>query len=440
MKSAPLDVTKTVFDNGLTLVSLETHAVPIVTATIWYKVGSATETKGHTGISHFLEHLMFKGTPTYARGAIDFLTSSHGGHNNAGTIYDYTMYYFNFSSDRWEIALEIEADRMRNCLFAPDEFESERNVVLEELKQQQDSPWGKLGIQLEATMFPDHPYQHTPIGLPEDLVQVSRETVIDYYHTYYVPNNAIIVIVGDIDTQAVIQRVQQLFGRIPRGQDLPPPVVREPKPRGEQRFEIFQNTNLKRLQIGYHTATLADPENYTLDVIDHILSHGKTSRFYQRFLEQDQLVTFVDTCNHPRRLSGGFYIFAELRPGILPEVMEHVLDEEICRLQTENVSAAELQKVKNVVAADFVFEKETTAGLAHALGEYETLHTYEYINTYVDQIEQITAEEVRRVARKYLTADNRTVGWSFPKNHEKEGKAYAIPDSLGIPPPNEMVS
>ena len=439
MKAASLDVTKTVLENGLTLLCLENHHVPIVTSTIWYKVGSANEAPGQTGISHFLEHLMFKGTPTYGKGVIDFLTSAHGGHNNAGTIYDYTMYYFNFSSDRWEIALEIEADRMRHCLFDSAEFEAERKVVLEEFKQQQDSPWGPLGIRLEAALFPEHPYQHTPIGWQTDIEHVSLAAVIEYYQTYYVPNNAVIVLVGDLDTPAAIAKVQALFAPIPRGRALPPVQAQKSRQSKEQRLEIWQDSNLKRLQIGYHAATLADAENDVLDVIDYILSHGKTARLYQRLQEKERLVTFVDTYNHPRRLPGIFYIFAELRPGVSPERVETVLNEEIRRLQTEDVPAAELQKIKNVIEADFIFEKETTAGLAHALGEAETLHTYLDLETYFERIEQLTPAEIRRVAQKYLAADNRIVGWAFPKNHAKEEDAEVLEDAPAIPPLPEMV-
>jgi zinc protease len=439
MKSAKSDVTRTVFENGLTLLTLEKHNVPIVTSSIWYNVGSANEANGHTGISHFLEHLMFKGTQTYAKGEIDFLTSTYGGNNNAGTIYDYTMYYFNFSSDRWEIALTIEADRMCNCLFDLNEFESERKVVLEELKQQQDSPWGKLGIQLEATMFRAHPYHHTPIGLQEDIEQISRDTIIEYYKAYYIPNNATIIIIGDIQTQAVIQNVEQIFAHILRGEDIPELRVRESGQQEEQRFEILQDTSLKRVQIGYHAATLSDKNNYTLDVLDNILSHGKTARLYQRLVEQEQLVTFVNTYNHPRRLPGAFYLFAELRPEVSPEKIEQVLNEEICRLQNEPITLEELQKIKNIISADFMFEKETTMGLTHALGEYESLHTYEYMDTYLECIAQITPEEVMQVAKTYLTENNRTIGWSLPKNPDRERHVCLVPDSLSTPSSPDMV-
>ena len=439
LKSPKLDVTKTVLDNGLTLLILEKHDVPIVSSTIWYHVGSANEIKGHTGISHLLEHMMFKGTQTYAKGAIDSLTAAYGGHNNAGTIFDYTMYYFNFCADRWEIALEIEADRMRHCLFDPDELEAERNVVLEELKRQLDSPWGRLSMQSGATMFQVHPYHHPVIGWQEDLERLSRETVLEYYNTYYVPNNATIVIVGDLDTATTIETVRRYFEHIPANPNLPELRSCEPQQQGERRFKLYQESNLKRLQISYHAATLADEDNYALEAIDYILSQGKTSRLYQRLVEEEHLVNFIDTYNHPRKFPGAFYVFSALRPGISQKLVEQVVDEELRRLQTEPLPTEELQKVKRTIAADFIFEKETTSGLAHALGEYEILHTYDYFNTYVEHIGTITPDDIMRVAQTYLIENNRTLGWSLPQHPEKEIQEAAAPEEVFAPPETEMM-
>ncbi|GAK60787.1 predicted Zn-dependent peptidases [Candidatus Vecturithrix granuli] len=421
IQSPELDITKTVFENGLTLLVLEKRDVPLVTSTIWYKVGSAYERKGQTGISHFLEHLMFKGTSTYAKGVIDAMTAAYGGYNNAGTIFDYTMYYFNFSSDRWQIALEIEADRMQHCLFDPAEFEAERNVVLEELKHQLDSPWGRLSIQMEATLYPqEHPYHHPVIGWREDLERITPAEVNAYYQTYYTPNNATIVIVGDVETQAAIEQVYQHFAHIPANPNLPVLQACAPKQAAEQRFVLHEDTGLKRVQIGYHAAALVDEENYALEVIDYLLSHGKTSCLYQRLIENEQLVSFIDTCNHPRRFPGAFYIFAALRPGVESERVEQAIDEELKRLQRELLPLEELDKVKNAIAADFIFEKETAAGLAHSLGEYETLSTYKYIYLYPEHLARITSEDIMRTAQTYLTETNRTVGWSLPEHPEQE--------------------
>ncbi len=439
VKSPQLEIHKRVLDNGLTLLILEKHDIPVVSSTIWYHVGSAHETKGQTGISHFLEHLLFKGTPSYGKGAIDSLTAANGGYNNAGTIFDYTMYYFNFSSDRWELALELEADRMRHCLFDPQEFEAERKVVLEEFKQQKDSPWGELAIEVERDMFPSHPYQHPVIGWQEDLERITREDVQEYYRNYYIPNNATVVVVGDVNADVVTDRVARHFAHIPADSDLPVLQATLQEQQEEQRVTIYQDSHLKRLQIGYCGVTIADEDCYALDLLDQILSHGKTSRLYQRLVEKEQVVNFIDSYNHPRRLPGVFYLFAALRPGVESEVVEQVIDEELHRLQHEPISEQELQKARNVISADFMFEKETASGLAHALGEYEVLYRYEYIYDYAERIEEVGAEDVRRVAQEYLKKERRTVGWAFPKNPELEQSGDANEETLLPPPASDMV-
>jgi len=433
------DITKVQLENGLTVLILEKHEIPIVTSTIWYHVGSAYETQGQTGISHLLEHLMFKGTRSYPKGMIDAMTAAYGGYNNAGTIFDFTMYYFNFSSDRWELALEIEADRMQHCLFDEDEFEAERHVVLEELKQQKDSPWGELAVQIEAAMFPAHPYHHPVIGWQADLEQISRDAVVNYYATYYVPNNATIVIVGDVTASDAIGKVRHSFAHIPANLHLPTLVVPDIRQDTEQRLTVYQDSSVKRLQIGYHATVLSHEDIPALDVLDHVLSHGKTSRLYQRLVEHDRLVNFVDSYHHPRKFRGVFYLFAVLHPGVTPDTVERIVDEELERLHRTLIPDEELQKAKNVIAADFIFEKETTSGLAHALGEYAVLSSYEDIQTYAGRIAQVTTNDVMRAAQTYLVRANRTVGWAFPHDPERELAQGGVSDELLPPPVTDMV-
>lgn len=439
MQTAQINVTRTAFENGLTLLTAETHDVPVVTATIWYGVGSAHESAGQTGISHFLEHLMFKGTPANGKGMIDFLTASNGGNNNAGTIFDYTMYYFNFSADRWELALQIEADRMRHCLFDPDEFEAERAVILEELKQQLDSPWGQLAMRLESAIFPaTHPYHHPVIGWQQDVERISRDDMLAYYATHYAPNNATLIIVGDVQTARVIEAVHRHFGEIPPAAAAPPLAV-PAMPQQEQRLTLMQDSGVKRLQMGYHTVNLAHPDTFVLEAIDYLLNHGKTSRLHQRLVEQEQLAVFTDVLHHSRKLSGVFYVLAALRPGVSPETFERALDEEIARLQTEPVSAEELQKVKNMLAADFLFDKETTSGLAHALGEYEILGSYDYFFEYPQRIEALTADDIMQAAQTYLTKERRTVAWGLPQDPERECAEFDEEDAALPPCETDMV-
>ena len=386
---------------------------------IWYKVGSVNERKGETGLSHFLEHMMFKGTDRYQKGEIDLRTLVHGGHNNAFTSHDYTAYFFNFASDRWEVALEIEANRMRNCTFDPEEFELERRVVLEEMKRNLDSPWGWLEMETEAMMFLLHPYHHPVIGWQEDLEQVPREAVVQYYHTYYLPNNATLVIVGDFETGKTLEKIRELFAPIPPGPPPPSITSQEPKQKGERRFKVIQETNLSRLEMGYPVSRINHPDTYALDVIDTLLSSGKSSRLYQRLVEKEKLVNFVHTSNDPRKYGGVFFIYTELRPGKSLGKVEKILGEELERLKQEPLSDEELQRAKNIIAADFTFDQETTYELANALGRYETLHSYEYLATYLENIEKLSKEDILKVAHQYFVDENKTVGWSVPEKPER---------------------
>src|SRR3954469_14098907 len=215
------DFRRTVLDNGLVLLTKEMHTTPIVTSMIWYRVGSRNEELGQTGKSHFLEHMLFKGTNRVKKGQIDLVALKNGGSNNAFTSQDFTAYYFNFASDRWNIALEIEADRMVNCAFDPDEFEAEKKVVIEELKTSLDSPWGLLMQELEAGAFKVHPYRNPVVGWLQDVERATVEQQQAYYRRYYQPNNAVLVIAGDFQTDQVLAKVERAFGSIPAGQ--PPP-------------------------------------------------------------------------------------------------------------------------------------------------------------------------------------------------------------------------
>src|SRR5216117_4504183 len=204
-------VRRTVLNNGLTVLTKELHTSPIVTSMIWYRVGSRNEEVGQTGKSHFLEHMLFKGTERFKKGEIDLITLKNGGGNNAFTSHDFTAYYFNFASDRWDVALEIESDRIINCTFDPEEFEAEKKVVIEELKTGLDSPWGLLLQELEAVAFKVHPYRNPIVGWLQDVERATVEEQQAYYRRYYHPNNATLVIAGDFDTQDVLKKVERLF-------------------------------------------------------------------------------------------------------------------------------------------------------------------------------------------------------------------------------------
>src|SRR6476620_1250551 len=210
------DVRRTVLSSGLVVLTKEVHTSPIVTSMIWYRVGSRNEELGHTGKSHFLEHMLFKGTDRFKKGEIDLLTLKNGGGNNAFTSHDFTAYYFNFASDRWEIALDIEADRIVNCAFDPEEFEAEKKVVIEELRMGLDSPWGLLMQELDATAYKVHPYRNPVIGWLQDVERATDAEQQAYYRKHYHPGNATLVLSGDFETDRVLDKVMQRFSMIPR--------------------------------------------------------------------------------------------------------------------------------------------------------------------------------------------------------------------------------
>src|SRR5262245_12375319 len=254
------EVRRTVLDNGLVLLTKELHTSPIVTTMIWYRVGSRNEEVGQTGKSHFLEHMLFKGTDRFQKGQIDLLTLKNGGGNNAFTSHDFTAYYFNFAADRWRIALEIEADRMVNCTFVPDEFEAEKKVVIEELKTSLDSPWGLLLQELDAAAYKIHAYRNPIVGWLQDVERATAEEQQAYYRKHYQPNNAILVLTGDFETDRVLEDVARQFASLPAG-SLPDPVtVVEPEQRGEKRIAVRWRSKVPRLGIAYHAPAIAHPD------------------------------------------------------------------------------------------------------------------------------------------------------------------------------------
>ncbi|HXG66068.1 MAG TPA: pitrilysin family protein [Blastocatellia bacterium] len=424
---------KTVLPNGLTLITKELHDNPVVAAIIWYRVGSRNEELGQTGKSHFLEHMLFKGTDRYRKGEIDLITLRNGGANNAFTWLDFTAYYFTFASDRWQVALEIESNRMRHTTFAQEEFDSEKQVVEEELRIGLDGPWEALENEVWATAFRQHPYHWPTVGWLDDLEAASAEDMKAYYDRWYHPRNATLVIVGDFHTGEVTATVERLFGPIPAGPAPRPLRITEPPQKGEKRVIVKKETPVERLLIGYHAPAVAHPDSYVLHVIEAILSTGKSSRLYQRLVDGDQSVTSASATYHDHIDPSLFYFQAELKPGFrLPDVEKAIYDE-IDRLKNEPVSEATLEKARRQIEADLVLGNEEPLNQAILLGQFETIATgshipedsrgYHYLDTLLDRIHAVRAEDVMRAARRYFTQDNRTVGYLVPEPTEPQSEA-----------------
>ncbi len=407
--------------NGLTVITKEQHDKPIVASIIWYRVGSRNEELGQTGKSHFLEHMLFKGTDRFGKGQIDMLTLQNGGANNAFTWLDFTAYYFTFASDRWQIALEIEANRMRNTTFAEEEFASEKQVVEEELRIGLDGPWEVLENEVWATAFRQHPYHWPTVGWLDDLEAATAADMKAYYDKWYHPRQATLVLVGDFNTAEIMPNVEALFGAIPAGVEVKPLGISEPPQRGEKRIVVKKETPVERLLIGFHAPEVGDEDSYVMHIIEAVLSTGKTSRFYKRLIERDQSVASISASYHDHIDPSLFYIQAELKPGFKLEAVEQAIYEEVERLKREPLADAELVKTKRQIEADLVLSNEQPLQQAILLGQYETIafsekipeasRGYKYLDTLTEKTAAVTIEDVRRVAKKYFIKDNRTVGY-----------------------------
>jgi len=414
------DVRKTVLANGLVVLTKELHTSPIVTSMIWYRVGSRNESIGQTGKSHFLEHMLFKGTERFRKGEIDLLTLKNGGANNAFTAHDFTAYYFNFASDRWNFALDIEADRMVNCTFEPDEFEAEKKVVIEELKTSLDSPWGLLIQETDAAAYKIHPYRNPIVGWLQDVERASAEEQQDYYRRFYHPNNAVLVLVGDFDTDRLLERVTDVFSVIPTGPEIPPMLLVEPEQRGEKRVILRWRSKIPRLAMAYHAPRIAHPDTYALQILGVILSEGKASRLYQRMVEREQAVTFVTAEFGESQDPTMFHIRAEARGSHTVEAIESSIHDELHQIAKIGVTPQEVERAKHQIEAHFILSRERTLDQAILLGQIETLQGYEYVDMYLDRISRVTPDDVADVCARYLREDNRTIACLLSDGSESE--------------------
>jgi zinc protease len=415
------NVHKSVLSNGLTVLIKEMTGTPVVATIIWYRVGSRNEELGQTGKSHFLEHMLFKGTNRYKKGEIDLITHLNGGANNAFTWLDFTAYYFTFASDRWEAALEIEASRMRDTTFAEEEFASEKQVVEEELRIGLDGPWEALENEVWATAFRQHPYHWPTVGWLEDLEAASGADMKAYYDKWYHPRHATLVIVGDIKRQQVLQKVENLFGSIPAGPAASALNIVEPRQRGEKRLVVRRQTPVERLLIGYHAPEVGHPDSYPLKIAEVILATGKSSRLYQRLVEGDQSVTKADATYHDHIDPSLFYIQAELKPGFALADVEAAIYEEVERLKTGDITEAEVDKAKRQIESSLVLGSEEPLQQAILLGQFETIASaesvpqqsrgYHYLDTLQELVDTVTIDQIASAARTYFIQDNRTVGY-----------------------------
>ena len=417
-----LDVKTRVLKNGLKVLVLEDHSTPTATFQVWYRVGSRNEVSGKTGISHLLEHMMFKGTERYGPGEFSKIVARNGGVENAFTGRDYTAYFENWASDRLKVSMELESDRMGHLKLDPREFEKEKQVVMEERRlRTEDDPVSLLVEEVYATAYKVHPYHWPVIGWMSDIKSITVDDLRRYYRTYYAPNNAIVVVVGDVDAQEVFRDVEEYFGVLPKGEDPPPVTSVEPPQRGEKRVTVESpEVRLSFVMLAYHTPSIASGDEYALAVLTNVLGEGKSSHLYQRLVYEEKAAVF--TSAHYQGVSKDpslLYLYAGLVPGRSPKDVEVILREEVAKMKRGEFTDRELEKAKNQVKASFIYGMDSNFYRAMNMGRLEVLGVgWQYMESYVDKIGEVTREEVIRVAKEYLEDTNLTVGILVPEQHK----------------------
>lgn len=405
-----LDVKEYTLPNGLQMLIYEDHSAPVVSAQIWYRVGAYNEPKGFTGISHVLEHMAFKGTKQTSGKEYSKIIERNGGDENGFTSRHYTCYFANLASDRYDIELALEADRIQNLLIDSIAFLPEINVVKEERRLGENDPQEALWEAFYATAYQVHPYHTQIIGWMDDLSRITYRDVRKYYERYYNPANAVIMLAGDVDSKEALLKVKKYFGKI-KGRRLNEAIYVEPRQTGERRFKIKREVETQAIMIGYHMVDINNPDAYVLDVISYILTRGKSSRLYKRLVYDERLALTISGNAWSDKYPGMMYFFALPQIGVDLSQIEKATYAEIEKLKNEPASDEELERVKNMVLADFVFSKDGVTRMGFEIASMQIVAgTYKYLETYEEKIAHVSKDDIIRVAKEYFVEDNRTVG------------------------------
>jgi zinc protease len=413
-------VEKHQLDNGLTVLISEDHSAPVVSFQMWYHVGSKNERPGITGISHLCEHMFFKGSENMGPEEHSRIVKANGGVDNAGTSFDYTMYWEKLSSDKLELAISLEAERLKRLNPTPETFGSEREVVKEERRTRVDnSPYGALFEQLLNSAFTAHPYHWHIIGFLSDIDNITLEDIQRHYGTYYVPGNVTAVVAGDVKPKEVMKLMEQYFADVPF--KTPPAEVgtMEPEQSGERISYVHKIGQLPAFLVGYHIPEFGHPDIYPLTVAARILFRGESSRLYKKMVYQDQSALAVAGDCLSLEDPGLFFAFAIMQPGHTAEAGQQVLFEYFDKLKEEPVDSTELQKAKNQLEAEFIYGLQSVSAKGEEIGYYQTvLGDYTRLFDEANKYQAVTAEDVMRVAKKYFDNKNRTITVLVPEMPE----------------------
>jgi zinc protease len=427
LASPAAEVTETVLPNGLKVLIKEVHAAPVVVVDVWYKAGSRNERPGMTGASHLLEHMTYKGTREFGKDEMRALTKRNGALDNGATFYDYTHYYTTIASDRVELPLRVEASRMRSALIEQKELDAERVVVRSELEGRENSPGSLLFLELMAAAYKAHPYQWPVIGWRDDVEQTTAKQLREYYKTYYLPNNATLVIVGDVDTAKTLALVRKHFGPIKRGPDPPQWVTPEPEQRGERRVTVRRQGRIPIEQIAWHIPAITHADTPSLVMLEQILGSGRLSRTYQAIVEK-QLGVSAWAGSLLLRDNGLFLVGGAASPGQPLQPIEDTLLAEVERIKTAPPTQTEMARALRQAEASFIYSRDSVTQQAGQLGEYETLAgDWRLLDKLPELLRAVTAEDIARVATTYLTVDNRTTGIFQPTQSGPQAALSPIP-------------
>jgi len=418
-------LTQLKLSNGLQVLLKEIHTSPIISQWIWYRVGSRDEVPGLTGASHWVEHMMFKGTPEFPLGVLDRVVSREGGYSNAFTFLDWTAYFETLPADKIDIALRLEADRMFNSVFEPNEVSSERTVVISERQGSENEPLFRLSEEVQSAAFRVHPYHHEIIGDLTDLYSMQREDIFHHYRTYYVPNNAVLSIVGDFETQSILERIRELYEPLAAGSQ-PTRLVRiEPPQAGERRVSVEGPGETTYLQVSYRAPKADDPDFFALNLLDSLLTGptnlnmfgggvtNKTSRLYKALVEKELAVS----------VNGGLQ--ATIDPYLYTTVItvhpKHTasdcigaMEAEIKQLQDAPPPVVELERALKQARAIFAYGSESISNLAYWMGFAEMFASVDWFTTYLERLAAVTPADVQRLAQTCLRPQNRTLGVYLP--------------------------
>jgi zinc protease len=416
--------------NGLKILLKEIHTAPLISAWVWYRVGSRDEITGHTGISHWCEHMLFKGTPRFPSSLLDRAVSREGGVWNAFTYFDWTTFFETMPTDKIDLGLRIEADRMVNSLFDPKEVASERTVIISEREGSENEPYFLLGEAVQNAAFRVHPYHHEVIGDLPDLKSMSRDDLYTHYRTFYTPNNAVVSVAGDFKASEMLSRIRELYEQVPVGPTQPRISRPELAASGEHRLALEGPGETTYLDISYHAPAANDPDFFSFTVLDSLLAgpsslnmfggggiSNKTSRLYRALVEKELAVG----------VSGGlsatadpflYSIVATINPKHRPEEALAAFDREIKRIQEESAPMAEITRAIKQARALFAYGSENITNQAFWLGHAEMFATYNWFLTYLDNLAKITPADLKKTAQKYLRPQNRVVGTYIPTDAE----------------------